>query len=71
MRYAGRYYAAMLMTPQAVSLRLAIPVHVHQILSDWAPMTLGCTPEDVLEALAQELCRNEQLRAFAAVLVAE
>ena len=29
------------------------------------------TPEDVLEALAEELCRNEQLRVFAAGLVAD
>ena len=59
------------MTPEAVGLHLTVPVHVHQILDDWAPMELGCTPEDVLEALAGELCTNEQLRAFAAGLVAE
>ena len=61
----------MAMTPQAVGLHLTIPVHVHQILNDWAPMQLGCAPEDVLEALAEELCSNEQLRTFAAELVAE
>jgi hypothetical protein len=33
-------------------------------------MQLGCTPEDVLEALAEELCSNEQLRAFAVGLMA-
>ena len=59
------------MTPQAVGLHLTIPVHVHQILNDWAPTELGWTPEDVLEALAEELCSNEQLRPFAAELVAE
>ena len=59
------------MTPQAVGLHLTIPVHVHQILNDWAPIELGWTPEDVLEALAEELCSNEQLRTFAAELVAE
>ena len=47
------------------------PVHAHQILNDWAPIELGCTPEDVLEALAEELCSNEQLRAFAAGLLAQ
>ena len=58
-------------TPQAVGLHLTIPVHVHQILNEWAPLKLGCTPEDVLEALAEELCTNEQLRVFAAALVTE
>ena len=61
----------MAMTPQAVGLHLTIPVHVHQILNDWAPTELGWTPEDVLEALTEELCSNEQLRTFAAELVAE
>jgi hypothetical protein len=42
------------------------PVHVHQVLNEWAPMELGCTRGDVLEALAEELCSNEQLRAFVA-----
>ena len=59
------------MTPQAVYLNLAVPVHVHQMLNDWAPFELGCTPEDVLEALAEELCSNEQLRAFVTGLVAD
>ena len=62
---------AMPLTPQAVGLHLTIPVHAHQILNDWAPIELGCTPEDVLEALAEELCSNEQLRAFAAGLLAQ
>ena len=53
------------LTPQAVGLHLTIPVHAHQILNDWAPIELRCTPEDVLEALAEELCSNEQLRASA------
>ena len=70
MRSAG-YAAAMPMTPQAVGLQLTIPVHVHQVLNEWAPMELGCTREDVLEALAEELCSNEQLRAFVAGLVAD
>jgi hypothetical protein len=59
------------MTPQAVGLQLTIPVHVHQVLNEWAPIELGCTPEDVLEALAEELCSNEQLRVFVAGLVAD
>ncbi|MFL5518040.1 MAG: hypothetical protein ACJ8DJ_17925 [Gemmatimonadales bacterium] len=41
------------------------------MLNEWAPMELGCTPEDILEALAEELTTNEQLRAFAARLVAD
>jgi hypothetical protein len=45
------------MTPQAVTIRLNIPVQVHQVLNKWAPLELGCTPEDVLEALAEELCK--------------
>jgi hypothetical protein len=59
------------MTPQAVGLHLTVAVHVHQVLNEWAPMELGCTPEDILEALAEELTTNEQLRAFAARLVAD
>ena len=65
------YAAGMPLTPQAVGLHLTIPVHVHQFLNNWAPMQLGCTPEDVLEALAEELCTNEQPRVFAAALVTE
>jgi hypothetical protein len=34
-------------------------------------MELGCTPEDVLDALAEEPCSNEQLRAFVAGLVGD
>jgi hypothetical protein len=51
----------------------SLPDHprAHQMLNDWAPIELGCTPEDVLEALAEELCSNEQLRAFAAGLLAQ
>ena len=57
------------LTSQAAGLHLTVPVHVHQLLNDWAPIELGCTPEDVLESLAEELCSNEQLRAFAAGLL--
>ena len=70
MRSPG-YAAAMPMTPQAVGLQLTIPVRVHQVLNEWAPMELGCTREDVLEALAEEPCSNEQLRAFVAGLVGD
>ena len=59
------------MTPQAVTIRLNIRVQVHQVLNEWAPVKLGCTLEDVLEALAEELCSNEQLRVFAASLMGE
>jgi hypothetical protein len=35
------------------------------------PSQIGCTAEDVLEAFAEELSSNAQLRAFAAGLVGE
>jgi hypothetical protein len=58
-------------TDQADTAKLELPEHVYEILSNWVAPELGCTPEDVLELLAEELCRNGQLRAFAAGLVGE
>ena len=58
-------------TEEAVSLKLALPPHVAEVLTGWAVFELRKTPEDVLEALADELCSNEQLQAFAAALVKE
>ena len=56
---------------QATRLKLTLPSHVGEILTGWAVFELQRTPEEVLEALAGELCSNEQLRAFVAGLVGE
>jgi hypothetical protein len=58
-------------TEHAVRLKLELPEHINETLSVWAASKIGCTPEDVLEAIAEELCVNEQLRAFVAGLVIE
>jgi hypothetical protein len=51
---------------------LHLPNHVHRTLDEWADSELdGTTPKAVLEMLAEELCSNEQLRAFVAGLVGE
>jgi hypothetical protein len=58
-------------TDQATRLKLTLPPHVGEVLTGWAVFELRKTPEEVLEALAEELAANEQLRAFAAGLVGE
>ena len=58
-------------TDEATGLKLALPSHVAGVLTGWAVFELQKTPEEVLEALADELCSNEQLRAFTAGLVGE
>jgi hypothetical protein len=58
-------------TEHAVRLKLELPEHVNETLSVWAASEIGCRPEGVLEAIAEELSVNEQLRPFAAGLVAE
>jgi hypothetical protein len=58
-------------TDQATKLKLTLLPHVAEVLTGWAVFELQKTPEEVLEALAEELCGNEQLRAFAAGLVTE
>jgi hypothetical protein len=58
-------------TKEAVSLKLTVPPYVRETLSSWAQLEAKATPEEVLEALAEELCTNEQLRAFAAGLLRE
>jgi hypothetical protein len=58
-------------TDEATTLKLTLPPHVAEVLTGWAVFELQKTPEEVLEALAEELCSNEQLRAFAAGMVAE
>jgi hypothetical protein len=61
----------MLQTGHATKLKLTLPDHVGEVLTGWAVFELQKTPEEVLEALAEELCGNEQLRAFAARLMAD
>jgi hypothetical protein len=56
---------------QATRLKLTLPPHVAETLTGWAVFELRRTPEEVLEALAEELTSNEQVRAFTAGLVAE
>jgi hypothetical protein len=47
---------------EAARLKLTLPPHVAEILTGWAVFELRKTPEEVLEALAEGLCGNEQLR---------
>ena len=61
----------MVQTDETTRLKLALPPHVGEILTGWAVFELRKTPEEVLEALAEELARNEQLRAFAAGLMSD
>ena len=58
-------------TDEATRLKLTLPPHVCETLTGWAVFELRRTPEEVLEAPAEELCSNEQLRASAAGLVVE
>jgi hypothetical protein len=48
-----------------------LPPLAAETLTGWAVFELQKTPEEVLEALAEELCVNDQLRAFAAGLASE
>ena len=58
-------------TDEATRLNITLPTHVAEIMTGWAAFELQKTPEEVLEALAEELCSNEQLRAFSAGLVGD
>jgi len=53
-------------TDEATRQKPTLPPHVAEILTGWSVFELRKTPEEVLEALAEELCGNEQLRAFVA-----
>jgi hypothetical protein len=64
------YPAGMLQTDHDAKVKLSLPPHVAEVLTGWAVFELQKTPEEVLEALAEELVGNEQLRVFAAGLVA-
>ena len=57
-------------TDEGVKLTLKVPEHVLMILDGWAAADLQATPEEVLEALADALCTNEDLRSYAADLLA-
>jgi hypothetical protein len=50
-------------------LKISLPSHVREILESWAVDELGETPAAVFEALADELCNNEELRTFVAELL--
>jgi hypothetical protein len=56
-------------TDEGVRLTLKLPEHVLTILDGWAASDLQATPEEVLEALADALCTNEELRTFCAELL--
>ena len=61
----------MLQTDRTTKLKLTLPDHIGEVLTGWAVFELQKTPEEVLEALAEELCSNEQLREFTAGLVGD
>ena len=65
------YAAGMLQTAPDAKVKLSLPPHVAEMLTGWAVFELQKTAEEVLEALAEELVGNEQLRAFAAGLVTD
>ena len=65
------YAVGMLQTDHDAKVKLSLPPHVAEVLTGWAVFELQKTPEEVLEALAEELVGNEQLRAFAAGLVTD
>jgi hypothetical protein len=54
---------------ETTKLTLELPTHVLDILDGWAAYDLQATPEEVLEALADALCTNEELRAYCAELL--
>jgi hypothetical protein len=52
-------------------IALTLPEHVLSIIDGWAAVELQATPEEVLEAIADALCTNEELRQYAAELFEE
>ena len=48
-------------TDEGARLTLKLPEHVLAILDGWAASDLQATPGEVLEALADALCANEEL----------
>jgi hypothetical protein len=57
-------------TDEAVRLSISVLAHVLTVLEGWAAADLQATPEEVLEALADARCTNEDLRPYAADLLA-
>jgi hypothetical protein len=55
---------------EGVRLTLRVPEHVPTVMDGWAASDLQATPEEVLEALADALCTNEELQAYVAPLMA-
>jgi hypothetical protein len=53
----------MAMSNQAVNLTVTLPEHVLTVIDGWAAVELQATPEEVLEAIAEELCTSEEPRA--------
>jgi hypothetical protein len=66
-----RYDAHMPKTEEGVRLTLQVPEHVLSVLDGWAAADLQATPEEVLEAVADALCTNEELRQYVAGLMTE
>jgi hypothetical protein len=50
----------MAMSNQAVNLTVTLPEHVLTVIDGWAAVELQATPEEVLEAMAEELCTSEE-----------
>ena len=61
----------MLQTDHATKVKLSLPPYVAEILTGRAVFELQKTPEEVLEALAEELTTDEQVRVFTVGLVAD
>jgi hypothetical protein len=72
-RMQGAFFGSMMLhmpkTGETVKLVLNLPEHVQAILDGWAAWELQATPEEVLEALADALCTNEELRQYVASLM--
>jgi hypothetical protein len=56
-------------TDDGIRLTLSLPEHLITVLDGWAASDLQATPEEVLEAVADALCTNEDLRTYAAELL--
>jgi hypothetical protein len=65
------YHAPMPQSDRDAKLALTLPEHVLSIIDGWAAVELQATPEEVLEAIADALCTNEELRQYAAELFEE
>jgi hypothetical protein len=59
------------LTSMATRIVLNLPEHGSRELSSWCGSELHSTPEELLEALAEELCSNGDLRAGAAGLMGD